>query len=177
MKITVALLLALVALPRLASAEEAWRWTDAHGTRCYTNRRDVAPAVAAVVTTRLQIDATRMPDAGEPEDVAAAPAPAPRVVKRPYRIYGEARRRFDCYAGGVVFAGGWAHADDVSGVGNCLPYMLGPEAWLNSARAELAMREHGVDWREVVDMYVATERMMAPAAAPAAAFSAVSVDR
>ena len=29
--------------------------------------------------------------------------------------------------------GGWSHPDDVNVVGNCLPYRLGPEAWLNAA--------------------------------------------
>jgi hypothetical protein len=154
----VALLFALVVLPRLVSAEEAWRWTDAHGTVCYTNRADVAPADAVQVTTRLQIAATRLPDSDEAVVVADNRSAAARVAKRPYRIYNDARRRFDCYAGGVLYAGGWAHADDISGVGNCLPYMLGPEAWLNSARAELAMREHGIDWREVMSMYLAEPR-------------------
>ena len=157
----VPLLLALVALPPLATAEEAWRWTDAHGTICYTNRVDAAPRDAALVTTRLQVDAARLPDPDEAV-VVASKQPRTARAKRPYRIYDEARRRFDCYAGAVIFAGAWGHADDISGVGNCLPYMLGPEAWLHSARAELAMREHGIDWREVVTMYQAEPRVLGP---------------
>ena len=153
---TVALLLALAALPRLAHTEEVWRWTDASGTTCYTNRAGTAPADAAVVKTRLVVETNQLPDSTGTIGVAdAEPAVTPAEPKRPHRIYSAQRRRFDCYAGGILFAGGWAHADDISGVGNCLPYMLGPEAWLNSARAELAMREHGIDWREVVAMYVA----------------------
>jgi hypothetical protein len=160
---TVALLLALAALPRLAAAEEAWRWTDAGGTTCYTNRSDVAPPGAVPVETRLVVETTRLPDAGDALAIADTQPATVRTAKRPYRIYSDARRRFDCYAGGILFAGGWAHADDISGVGNCLPYMLGPEAWLNSARAELAMREHGIDWREVVAMYAAEPPLAADA--------------
>ena len=162
---TVALLLALVALPRLAPAEEAWRWTDAHGTTCYTNRADLAPADAALVQARLVVETDRLPDSGEvvaAADTVKQPAPP---AKPPHRIYSEVRRRFDCYAGGVLFSGGWAHADDISGVGNCLPYMLGPEAWLNSALAELAMREHGIDWHDVVAMYVAQPHPSSPSPA------------
>lgn len=159
---TVTLLLALAALPRLAHAEEVWRWTNANGTTCYTNRAEAAPVDAAPVRTRLVVETTRLPDpAGAVLDVGEERAVAPAEPKRPHRIYSEARRRFDCYAGGLLFSGGWAHADDIAGVGNCLPYLLGPEAWLNSARAELALREHGIDWREVVLMYVAQPRMAA----------------
>jgi hypothetical protein len=168
----VALLLAFVVHPGLAAAEEAWRWTDAHGTLWYTNRPDVAPADAELVTTHLQIVAARLPDSGDTIAVAHE-KPAMPPAKRPRQVYTEARRRFGCYAAGVLFAGGWSHADDISGVGNCLPYLLGPEAWLNSARAELAMREHGIDWRDVVRMYFA-ERGVEPAPSPTSFFVPVS---
>ena len=62
----------------------------------------------------------------------------------------------------MLYAGGWAHPDDINEVGNCLPYMLGPEAWLNGARAELALREHGIDWREIVPMYFADREPVSP---------------
>jgi len=42
-------------------------------------------------------------------------------------------------------------------IGNCLPYLLGPEAWLNAAPAELGLRENGIDWKQVVHMYVAAK--------------------
>jgi hypothetical protein len=82
--------------------------------------------------------------------------PESRTPDKPRRrIYTEERLRFGCYAANLLYSGGWAHPEDITMVGNCLPYRLGPEAWLNAARAELALREHGLDWREVVTMYVA----------------------
>jgi hypothetical protein len=87
--------------------------------------------------------------------------PALRPRKRLRRIYSERRLRFGCYAGSVLYSGGWAHPDDIGVVGNCLPYLLGPEAWLNAARAELALRQNGLDWRQLVPMYLA-QRESAP---------------
>jgi hypothetical protein len=84
------------------------------------------------------------------------------VRKRVRRIYTEERRRFGCFASSILYAGGWSHPDDITVVGNCLPYMLGPEAWLNAARAELALREHGIDWRQVVPLFTAVEREFGP---------------
>ncbi len=161
MKILTAVL-AVVTLAGLARAEEVWRWRDASGTICYTNRAGVAPADAAPVTTRLTIEAARLPgaepdlemregmviDARAEQRAAAAPA-------RRHRIYSEQRLRFGCYSSSVLYSGGWSHPDDIAVIGNCLPYLLGPEAWLNAARAELALREHGLDWRELVPMYLA----------------------
>src|SRR5262245_55281292 len=159
-------LLVLASLPALAGAEEAWRWTDGQGTIHYTNQRALAPDDAEPVTTRMIVEASRLPggDAdlalsdGMVVDAAAKKPPVAPAPRRPHRIYTEQRRRFDCYAGGVVFAGGWGHPDDIANVGNCLPYLLGPDAWLSSARAELAMREHGLDWKQVVQMYIADQK-------------------
>jgi Domain of unknown function (DUF4124) len=155
-------LAALALLPVLANAENVWRWTDADGTLCYSNQREHAPASALPVETRLIVEAAQIPET-EPalvlrgntvtEAAMANPEAAPPSRRRP--IYTEERRRFGCYASGILFSGGWAHPDDINVQGNCLPYLLGPEAWLNSARAELALREHGLDWRQVALMYLA----------------------
>ncbi len=157
---TLVCLLALTVVPTLVHAEDVWRWKDANGTTCYSNQSSVAPPGAAVVTTRLVIEATRLPDR-EPdlvmEDGAVIPA-SERPEPRRHRIYSERRLRFGCYASNVLFAGGWAHPDDITLTGNCLPYLLGPEAWLNAARAELGLREHGLDWRQLVPMYLAQSR-------------------
>ncbi|HJQ85752.1 MAG TPA: DUF4124 domain-containing protein [Candidatus Binatia bacterium] len=154
--------LVLAALPWLVHAEEAYRWKDANGTLCYTNRADAAPPNAAPVTTRLVVEADRLPGAPEgeladDEGIVAAHARrgVPRLRARARRIYTEERLRFGCYASGVLYSGGWAHADDITVEGNCLPYLLGPEAWLNAARAELALRQHGIDWKQVARMYMA----------------------
>ena len=63
------------------------------------------------------------------------------------------RLRFGCFTAGVLFDGGFSHADDISGVMNCFPYLLGPEAWLNAARAELAMRQSGINPRDMLRLY------------------------
>jgi hypothetical protein len=147
-------LFVLIVLAPLARGEDVWRWKDANGTLHYSNRADVTPPEAAPVTTRLTVETDRLP--GAPIDVADRPARRYyRHSARPHRIYTPERLRFDCYAANVLYSGGWAHPDDINEVGNCLPYMLGPEAWLNGARAELALREHGIDWREIVPMYLA----------------------
>jgi hypothetical protein len=70
------------------------------------------------------------------------------------RVYDEARLKFGCYTAGVLSAGGFAHADDISNVGNCYPYRLGPAAWLNAARAELSMRENGINPRTMMQLYM-----------------------
>ena len=161
---TLALLLALALLPALAGAEEVWRWTDSRGTTHYTNRAKMAPAEATPVKTRLIVEAKELPRS-EPDlvvrdgmviDAREARREAPPATKAPHRIYSERRRRFGCYAADILFAGGWAHPDDIGVQGNCLPYLLGPEAWLNAAHAELGLREHGIDWRQVVPMYLAS---------------------
>jgi uncharacterized protein DUF4124 len=149
-----AAVLTLAALSSSARAEEVWRWTDAGGTLHYSNRAAVAPPDATTVTTRLIVETDRLP--GAPVIAAAEQQRAHQPAeRRPHRIYTEERLRFGCYAANVLYAGGWSHPDDINAVGNCLPYRLGPEAWLNAARAELALRENGIDWREVVQMYLA----------------------
>ena len=70
-----------------------------------------------------------------------------------HRIYDQERLRFGCYSAGVLFFGGWAHADDLSSSIGCYRYLLGPEAWLNTARAELAVHENGISPRELYQMY------------------------
>ena len=171
-------LLALV--PTLGHADEVWRWTDANGTLCYSNRVAMTPPEATVVQTRR----ARLPggegdlvmDGGMVIDAREARPPTRESVRRPHQIYSERRLRFGCYASSVLYSGGWAHPDDIAVIGNCLPYLLGPEAWLNAARAELALREHGIDWRKLVPMYLAQgETGFTPRARPRR--SAVSVPR
>ena len=70
------------------------------------------------------------------------------------RIYDEARLKFGCYTASVLSAGGFAHANDISSVGNCYPYRLGPRAWLNAAQAELSMRENGINPRDMMQLYM-----------------------
>ena len=160
-----AYVLALALLPAVAGAEEAWRWTDGNGTVHYTNRHDSAPPEAKRVATRLVVNATRMPDAGpdlvmrdgeviDATDVASQAEPA----NKRREVYSEARRRFACFAAQTLYAGGWAHPDDISVDGGCLPYLLGVNGWLNSARAELSLREHGINWKQLVPMYLAEKR-------------------
>jgi hypothetical protein len=165
---TFAVLLVLAVLPALASAEDIWRWKDAKGTLHYSNQADAVPPGATRVDTPIVIEASHLP--GAPDlvidrgTVSEAPAPRSeaRPPARPHRIYTEQRLRFDCFAGGVLFAGGWSHPDDIANVGNCLPYLLGPEAWLNGARAELALRENGIDWRQLVPWYLAQQEQFVP---------------
>jgi hypothetical protein len=167
---TLATLLVLAALAPLAQGEEVWRWKDDNGTLCYTNRAEVAPPRATAVKTRLIVETERLPgapdlviDDGQVIDARAKRQPTPREPRKlPHRIYTEERLRFDCYASNILYFGGWAHPDDVTVVGNCLPYILGPEAWLNGARAELGLREHGIDWRRVVEMYEAQRQALEP---------------
>jgi hypothetical protein len=90
-------------------------------------------------------------------DAAAQRREAPVARKRLRRVYTEKRLRFGCYAADLLYAGGWSHPDDITLTGNCLPYLLGPEAWLNAARAELGLRQNGIDWKQVVYMYVAAK--------------------
>lgn len=82
------------------------------------------------------------PDAGGFQPLPDAP-----------RVYDEARLKFGCYTGGVLWAGGFSHAGDISGVQNCYAYRLGPNAWLNAARAELGMRENGINPRDMMRLY------------------------
>ncbi len=163
---TLATVLAFALIPALARAEDAWKWTDAHGTIHYTNSQKLAPADADAVTTRLTIATTHLPG-GEPAlamrdgEVVDAAGHETHAAKRPHRIYPEERLRFGCFAGQTLYAGGWAHPDDISVDGGCLPYLLGPTAWLNAAKAELSLREHGIDWHDLIGMYVTQRKIEA----------------
>jgi len=162
---TLAALLVIAALPPLAWAEEVWRWRDANGTLCYSSRAEISPPDATPVRTRLIVEAERLPGASDLGVVTKARERRPEA--RPPRqklhpTYTGKRLRFGCYASSVLFSGGWSHPDDISVTGSCLPYLLGPEAWLNAARAELALRQNGIDWRQVVHMYVATREPALP---------------
>src|SRR5262245_13710531 len=163
MKALAPLLAALIMLPALAQGEEMWRWKDANGTLCYSNITESAPADATRVETRLIVEASRLPGAPDPavdeggvmpaKEERPAPKAAPQPPQRPRQIYSEQRRRFDCFASNILFAGGWLHPDDIANYGNCLPFLLGTEAWLNSARAEIGLREAGIDWHQLIPMY------------------------
>jgi hypothetical protein len=83
------------------------------------------------------------PDAGAFEPLPDAP-----------RVYDEARLKFGCYTAGVLSSGGFSHANDIAGAPNCYPYRLGPQAWLNAAKAELAMRENGINPRNMMKLYM-----------------------
>src|SRR5512132_1633112 len=78
---TLAALLVLAAVPSLASAEEAWRWKDANGTVCYSNRAEVAPPDATLVKTRLIVETDRLP--GAPELVTEDGMVTDAVEQRP----------------------------------------------------------------------------------------------
>jgi len=111
---TLAALLVLAALPALARAEEVWRWRDANGTLCYSNRAAIAPRDATPVKTRLIVEAKRLPGAPDlvEDDGMVIDARDVRPEARPprkklHRIYTEERLRFGCYASSVLFSGGW----------------------------------------------------------------------
>jgi hypothetical protein len=69
------------------------------------------------------------------------------------QAYDEARKQFGCFQGSVLASGGFSQPDDIAAAYNCLPYRLGPRAWLNAAKAELAVRENGIDPRQMVQLY------------------------
>ncbi|MCW5889399.1 MAG: DUF4124 domain-containing protein [bacterium] len=152
--------LCLLALPAAGHAEEVWRWTDAHGTTHYSNVQARVPADAEAVKTRIVREVSRIPDAQSDltmadgrivERQAATSGPTRRRDKR---IYNRERLSFGCWATKVLYFGGWSHADDISPVLNCYPFMMGsPEAWLNAARAELAIRQNGIDLRSMIQAW------------------------
>jgi len=157
---TLALVLTMVVSSAIAQADEVWRWTATDGTVHYSNLRSAAPAEATTVDTRIVVEAKTLPrrdgglviTGGRVVD-ADAPRANPAPQEEPYRIYTEERLRFGCYAANVLFSGGFSHPDDITVVGNCLPYVLGPDAWLNAARAELGLRQNGIAVRDVMRMY------------------------
>ena len=166
-----ALMVALV--PAVTHAEELYRWTDDRGVIHYSNVAAVAPTDAAVVTTPITVEVARLPGTTEVADTRRTPegTPAyratprnefrgyanPNYTFRPLpdapRVYDERRLMFGCYTAGALYFGGFSHADDISSTLNCLPYRLGPEAWLNAARAELAMRQNGINPRDMLRLY------------------------
>jgi hypothetical protein len=165
------MLLALCVLtaPALVHAEEMYRWRDANGQLNYTNLPRSAPAHATTVETRIVVEADQMPSADFEHAViqdssgpTAAPAPVQVIAAPPQpfvplppapRVYDEARLQFGCFQASVLSSGGFAHPDDIAATYNCLPYRLGPRAWLNAAKAELAVREAGIDPRQMVQLY------------------------
>ena len=162
-QLLIALTLALA--PALVHADDVYRWQDENGVLHYSNVAALVPTGADVVTTPITLEVARMP--GRAEEPPPAPAriarpefqgyAPPSYVFRPLpdapRVYDERRLLFGCFTGGVLYYGGFAHADDISPVLNCLPYRLGPEAWLNAARAELAMRQSGINPRDMLRLY------------------------
>jgi hypothetical protein len=167
-----ALALCVLMLPAVGQAEEVYRWTDEGGTRHYTNVVQNAPEGADVVDTIVTLEVDRLPGAhgAEPtlelqggqvhdggrhpiaQPVSSAPRHFEALPDAP-RIYDEQRLRFGCFSAGVLYYGGFSHADDISPVMNCYPYRLGPRAWLNAAKAELAMRENGINPRDMMQIY------------------------
>ena len=167
-----ALMVALV--PAITHAEELYRWTDDRGVIHYSNVAAVAPSEATVVRTPITIETAQLPGAAtDVDETRRAPErtpayrPTPRNEFRGYappnytfrplpdapRVYDERRLMFGCYTAGALYFGGFSHANDISSTLNCLPYRLGPEAWLNAARAELAMRQNGINPRDMLRMY------------------------
>lgn len=160
MKFVLAAAVFAVAAP-FAHADTAWKWTDARGTIHYANVLDEAPPTAVRVTTEISHAPTATPLVAE-EHVDAdhrgiplgeAPSEARPVGKKLHKIYDEERLRFGCYSAGVLYYGGWSHPDDISPSIGCSRYLFGPEAWLNAARAELAVRENGISPKELYHAY------------------------
>ena len=167
---SILLALTVTLAPALVGAEDVWRWKDGRGVLHYSNLAGNVPSDAAVVKTPITLEVKRLPGApvepvldlrgGQVMDSADRPAARPRVASPARsrwlpdapRIYDAPRLRFGCYAAGVLYYGGFTHADDISGVQNCYPYRLGPEAWLNSARAELGLRQSGINPRELMQL-------------------------
>ncbi len=148
------LALSLLVVPALAGADEMWRWTDASGTIHYSNVESLVPADADAVKTRIIREVNTIPSRDDLRmadgEIVEAAEPAPPVArKRPTKIYDAERLRRGCFTAGILYFGGWSHADDISPSMNCLPYMFGPEAWLNAAKAELALRQNGISERDI----------------------------
>jgi hypothetical protein len=155
----------LLASAPLALAEQAWRWSGSDGTVHYSNQRELAPPDAQVVDRRIVIETHRLPGAtADDAEIAgvAAKRPPRSAAAEPPRIYDEARLRFGCWASKVLYAGGWAHADDILTPHTCYRFTLGdPQAWLHAARAELAIREHGLDLRAMMKAYEVEQKYSA----------------
>ncbi len=168
-----ALAVGLLVLPALVCAEDVWRWKDAQGRLHYTNISGTAPDGATAVKTQITIETDRLPGAPKGPDLVVASgnvsdgaesAPAPAAKPRAKaagrtwyppapRVYDDARLRFGCLAGTVLYNGGFSHADDIVAAFNCIPYRIGVQAWLNAAKAELALRENGISVGDVLRLY------------------------
>jgi hypothetical protein len=143
-----------------ASNEAVWRWSDG-GTLHYSNLPDRVPSQAEEVKTRIGHEVASLPDV-DVEDVKGDDARAEhapdvfphRVRKRLHTTYDASRLHFGCWASSVLYYGGWSHPDDIAPYYGCVPYHVGgPDAWLGAAKAELAIREHGLDLRQMVNTY------------------------
>ena len=65
---------------------------------------------------------------------------------------------FGLFSAGALYFGGFSHPDDISPNLNVYAFTLGPEAWLNAARAELAMRQNGINPRDMMKLYMESQR-------------------
>jgi hypothetical protein len=162
----VLLALTLALLPVCAHADEIYKWKDEGGVVHYTNVEQNAPADAARVDTPITLEVDHLPSSesaleltgGQVSDQRPVAQAAPGTAG-PYwypdapRIYDEARERFGLYSSGALYFGGFSHPDDISPNLNIYAFTLGPEAWLNSARAELGMRENGINPRDMMRLY------------------------
>jgi hypothetical protein len=165
----VLLVLAVALVPALAHADELYRWKDERGVVHYTNIARSAPAEATVVETPITLEVDRMPGAsdgaalavsgGEVSDgfltaTPVAESSGQRWLPDAPRIYDDARLRFGLFSAGALYFGGFSHPDDISPNLNVYAFTLGPEAWLNAARAELAMRQNGINPRDMMRLYM-----------------------
>jgi hypothetical protein len=166
-KVLLALSVALV--PAFVHADEVYRWKDERGVVHYSNIARNAPSDAAVVETPITLEVERLPGATEQpvlelsggqvaEQYVAATA-APVSSGREWypdapRIYDDARLHFGLYSAGALYFGGFSHPDDISPNLNVYAFTLGPEAWLNAARAELGMRQNGINPRDMMKLYM-----------------------
>jgi hypothetical protein len=165
-----ALAVGLLVLPALGHAGDVWRWTDADGKTHYSNVVGALPHAATPVETTITIETTRLPgasrdagfvidggvvvDAGDRSTRRAAEEQkSSRWLPDPPKIYDDARLRYGCVVGNALWSGGFSHPDDIAVGWNCAPYRLGPGAWLNAAKAELALRENGISPLELKRYY------------------------
>jgi hypothetical protein len=168
-KVLLALSVALV--PAFVHADDVYRWKDDGGVVHYSNIARAVPAAAVVVETPITLEVDRLPGAGgepvlelsgghvmERHAVAAPVASGRQWLPDAPRIYDEARLRFGLYSAGALYFGGFSHADDITPNLNVYAFTLGPEAWLNAARAELAMRQNGINPRDMMTLYLEQAR-------------------
>jgi hypothetical protein len=161
--------LGLALLPVCAHADELYKWKDERGVVHYTNVEQNAPTNAAVVDTPITLEVDQLPVGDTVLEVAgdqvSRHCPAARTAAAAPngqywypdapRIYDDARLKFGLYSAGALYYGGFSHPDDISPNLNVYAFTLGPEAWLNAAQAELGMREHGINPRDMMRLYTA----------------------